>query len=223
MEIYPMHARITRLIGGLGAAALLLAALGGPAANASSVHSEASTSAKEIAFRGAMAKYWEDHITWTRLFVVSAMADSPDLQAVTDRLLQNQLDIGNAIKPFYGEVAGDHLTALLKEHIVIAADAVAAAKAGDSARLQAAQARWEGNANDIGDFLAAANPDHWPADEMRDMMAEHLELTTREVVARLQGDWAADIAAYDQIHLHILTLSDMLAGGIIAQFPGRFS
>ena len=49
-----------------------------------------------------MRKLWEDHITWTRLFIVSALSDLPDKGATTDRLRRNPVDIGNAIKPFYG-------------------------------------------------------------------------------------------------------------------------
>ena len=65
-----------------------------------------------------MRKLWEDHITWTRLFIVSASADLPDKQATTERLLRNQQDIGDAIKPFYGRAAGERLSALLTEHIL---------------------------------------------------------------------------------------------------------
>src|SRR5512141_2595672 len=73
------------------------------------------------AFHGGMRKLWEDHVTWTRLFIVSALADLPDKNATTARLLANQTDIGNAIKPFYGDAAGEQLTALLKVHITTAA------------------------------------------------------------------------------------------------------
>jgi hypothetical protein len=41
-----------------------------------------------------------------------------------------------------------------------------------------------------------------------------LALTTDEVVSRLKKDWAADIAAYDKGHEHILKLADALAEGI---------
>ena len=41
-------------------------------------------------FHDAMRKLWEDHVTWTRLFVVSALADPPDRDPTTDGLLQNQ-------------------------------------------------------------------------------------------------------------------------------------
>jgi len=54
------------------------------------------------------------------------------------------------------------------------------------------------------------------------MLHEHLQLTTREVVARLQSDWTADVAAYDEIHRQALHMADMLSTGIVAQFPKRF-
>ena len=49
------------------------------------------------------------------------------------------------------------------------------------------------------------------------------EQTSAEATARLIQDWDADIAAYDDIHLHILTMADALADGIVQQFPERFS
>jgi hypothetical protein len=132
------------------------------------------------------------------------------------------VDIGIAIKPYYGDAAGNQLTALLHDHILIAADVVAAAKAGDAARLNDQMARWQANADEIGAFLGSANPDNWPAADMKAMMRQHLDLTTAEVVARLNKDWAGDIAAYDKVHLHILVLADELSNGIVAQFPDAF-
>jgi hypothetical protein len=56
----------------------------------------------------------------------------------------------------------------------------------------------------------------------RTMMKRHLALTTKEAVARLQGNWSADVRAYDQVHAEILQMSHMLSSGIIRQFPNRF-
>src|ERR1043165_2001103 len=84
-------------------------------------------------FHDAMRKLWEDHITWTRLYIVSFAAGLPDTDAVAARLLKNQEDIGNAIRPVYGNDAGDKLTQLLKDHINGAVDILKAAKAGDTA------------------------------------------------------------------------------------------
>lgn len=177
---------------------------------------------KQLAFRQAMRQLWEDHITWTRLFIVSVAAGLPDAEPTAQRLLRNQTDIGNAIKPFYGTPAGDRLTALLKDHILIAADLLAAAKSGDGAKVDAARTRWYANADEIAAFLAAANPRSWPQAEMRTMMREHLDRTLGEATARLRGDWAADIAAYDSVHQQALNMADMLSAGIIRQFPQAF-
>ena len=168
-----------------------------------------------------MRKLWEDHISWTRLFIVSALSDLPDKGPTTDRLLRNQVDIGNAIKPFYGDAAGNKLSALLKDHILIAADIVTAAKAGQAAQVESSKARWVANADEIAAFLSGANPRHWPAAEMKAMMREHLDLTTAELMARLNRDWAGDVTAYEKIHAQILKMADMLANGIARQHPGK--
>ena len=208
------------------AAAALAVAL--PAANHAHGHDDAhavkkgDVSAKKTALHDDMRQLWEDHITWTRLFIVSAVADLPDKEATTARLLRNQKDIGNAIKPYYGKAAGKQLTKLLTEHIVIAADILAAAKAGDDAGVKEHSDRWYRNGNQIGNFLGKANPDHWPRREMRSMMREHLDLTLKEAVAHLTNDHRTDIRTYDRIHTQILAMADMLSDGIAAQFPNRF-
>jgi Flp pilus assembly protein CpaB len=63
--------------------------------------------AAQLQFHDAMRKLWEDHVTWTRLAIVSFVDDNPDLSATVDRLMANQDDIGDAIKPYYGDAAGD--------------------------------------------------------------------------------------------------------------------
>lgn len=113
-------------------------------------------------FQDAMRRLWSDHVAYTRLFIVSAASGSSDKDATTQRLLQNQADIGNAVAEFYGRDAGNKLTALLKDHILIAANIVAAAKAGDNAKVTSENKRWHDNAVDLAKFLHGANPKHWP-------------------------------------------------------------
>jgi hypothetical protein len=193
-----------------------------PMSMSMSMHHGANLSPRAVALRENMRKLWEDHITWTRLTIVSFDADLPDLQATLGRLLRNQTDIGNAIKPYYGSKAGKQLTALLRSHILIAADVLDAAKKGDADALASAQQRWNANAEDIARFLTHANRRNWPLSMTRKMMRTHLKLTTDEAVAHLQGHFDADIAAYDAVHREILQMADMLSSGIVKQFPGRF-
>jgi len=193
-----------------------------PMAMNTNAHGSPMLKAKAVELRTDMRKLWEDHITWTRLAIISLTTNSPDTEATVGRLLQNQTDIGDAVKPFYGTAAGNQVTALLKQHILIAADLIAAAQAGDSAKLAAEQATWVANADEIAAALHDLNPRNWPLVEMQEMMHRHLDLTTEEVVARLQSNWTADVAAYDKVHQEILEMSDMLSEGIVKQFPARF-
>ncbi|HJR82051.1 MAG TPA: hypothetical protein VJ821_18400 [Anaerolineales bacterium] len=176
-----------------------------------------------LAFQQAVRKLWEDHVTWTRVYIIAALAGLPEADAAAQRLLQNQVDIGDAVKPFYGEEAGEQLTVLLKDHILTAADLLAAAKSGDTTKFEEANEGWYENANQIATFLSSANPDNWPSAEMQEMMKSHLDLTLEEATARLNEDWAGDVAAYDKVHDEILHMADMLSDGIIKQFPDKFA
>jgi urease gamma subunit len=114
------------------------------------------------------------------------------------------------------------LTALLRDHILIAAELIDAAKAGNQAAQDDATKRWFANADDIATFLSQANPKNWPLADAKKMTHDHLELTTEEVVAHLEQDWGASVAAYDKVHDQILHMADMLSSGIEAQFPNKF-
>jgi hypothetical protein len=210
-------------------AILVLALSGTHGVHADSGHSHGAAEAvpvkpthKQAAFHDAMRKLWEDHITWTRLAIISFAHDLPDLPATQARLLRNQADIGNAIKPYYGRAAGDQLTALLKEHILGAVALLQAAKAGDQGAIVQRTAEWYANGNEIADFLHEANRHNWPRKALRQMMKGHLDQTLREAVHRLQGDYDADVHDYDEVHHHILVMADTLSAGIVKQFPHRF-
>ena len=177
---------------------------------------------KQAALHDGMRKLWEDHITWTRLAIISFAHDLPDLPATQARLLKNQDDIGNAIKPYYGKAAGNQLTALLKAHIVGAVELLTVAKAGDKSGIDRESAEWYVNGNQIADFLHKANRKHWPKATMRKMMKAHLDDTLSEAVNRLTGKYAADARDYDHIHAHILKMADALTNGIVKQFPKKF-
>jgi hypothetical protein len=217
----PIPLGLTALVA-LFSALAALAVSGGHAAHAHDVAPKGAITAGELELRSSMRVVWEDHVTWTRLAVISLVGGTPDTEATVARLLRNQRDIGNALAPYYGKAAGAALTAELRKHILIAADLIAAAKAGDQARVATEQARWQRNADDIAALVSRLNPRHWKRGALASMLREHLRLTTAEVVARLQGDWAADVVAYDRIHRHALMMADALSGGLVAQFPKRF-
>jgi hypothetical protein len=178
--------------------------------------------AEQVRFHDRMRTLWEDHITWTRLAIVSFAADLPDFDRTAARLLRNQTDLGNAVKPYYGHRAGNRLTALLKEHIAGAVELLKAAKAGDNAAFASAKTAWNRNGRQIARFLSRANPRFLPFTAVNPMMNEHLDQTLAEAAHRLSGDFTADIRDYEHIHHHILRMADAISGAIMKQFPSRF-
>ncbi|NOJ71798.1 glycosyltransferase [Paenibacillus alvei] len=178
-------------------------------------------SPKMVKLKTDMQKVWIDHTIWTRSYIVSAISNRPDQKDVLDRLLRNQQDIGNVIKPYYGEAAGNKLAELLREHILIAAKIVEAAKAGNQAEVKKLEADWHKNADVIAKFLSDANP-NWQFKELQDMLYTHLQLITEIVLSCLKGDWKADIAATDKNEIHMIHLADILTEGIVKQFPKKF-
>ena len=169
----------------------------------------------------AERKLWIDHVLWTRNFIISDIASLEDKGPVLERLLKNQDDIGNSIKPYYGEDAAKNLASLLREHIEIAGKVVDAAKSGNKEELDNYNKLWYANADAIADFLSSANL-KYSNKTLKDMLHKHLQLTTDEAVARLKKDWKADIASYDKGEDHMVKFADILAEGIIKQFPEKF-
>jgi hypothetical protein len=173
----------------------------------------------------AMRKLWEDHVAYTAFFYKAAINGGDDAGKVAERLLRNQDDIGSAVKPFYGEAAGNRvanrLAALLREHILIAADLVKAAKTGDATGQDEANRKFFQNGDDLAAFLSSANP-NWPRKTLEVALRGHLQMVIEQVVATLHQDTAAAIAAYDRGHEHMLMVADVLSSGIVKQFPERF-
>jgi hypothetical protein len=172
----------------------------------------------ELALRQGMRELWGEHVVWTRDYIIAATSDNPSAQTALDRLMKNQEDIGRAIAPYYGPSAGSRLTTLLEDHIRIAGEVVAAAKANHTAKLNDADRRWHDNAAEIATFLSEANP-HWPRADLQAILDEHLALTTQEATHRLHKMWAEDQATFDKVFDQAMAMADHLAEGILKQFP----
>ena len=163
-----------------------------------------------------MRVLWEDHVIWTRVVIIDAIAHGanctsnlPDLQVALARLLRDQDDIGNAVRPSLGDAVADQLTALLHDHITIAAQLVLAAKANDATAVADLKTRWYQNGNDIALALSIALGAPLFVEE--NMMKVHLDQTLAEAVDDLTGKFRASIADYDAIVAHILDMADAIS------------
>lgn len=169
-----------------------------------------------------MRVLWEEHIAWTRMAIISITFKLPDIDFVIKRLLQNATDMGAAFKKYYGEQIGTKFASLIKDHLVLAAQLVKAANAGDHKAAEMEEKRWYANAAEIAVFLNRINPTNWPKNAVNEMMNQHLRLTKSEAVYMITKDYAADVAIYDEIEKQALGMADDFSNGIIKQFPHLF-
>jgi hypothetical protein len=176
----------------------------------------------EVEFKNEFRRLWIDHVLWTSNYITSATtAGAEDQMQVLTRLLKNQEDIGNAIKPVYGEQAGNKLIDLRKEHIVIAGKIVDAAKNGKENLVNQLNKEWYRNADDIVAFLSGANP-HLKKEDLKKSFYMHLELVTNDLTASLKKDWEARIVSIDEGVTHMILMSDTISSGVVKQFPEKF-
>ena len=169
-----------------------------------------------------MRYLWSDHASYTRDVILGILDQTPDANDALARLLQNQEDIGNAIKPYYGDAAGEQLTDSLKQHIIIAGDILVAARDGNTTAFDDALAKWYANGDGISIFLNSANPSNWEIEHVKGHMKDHLDLTLAEAVAHLEGRHSDEIETYDDVFEQLMHMADMLSSGIISQFPEKF-
>ncbi|UOE55856.1 glycosyltransferase [Bacillus sp. CMF12] len=176
----------------------------------------------EVKFENEFRRLWIDHVLWTSNYITSATtAGAEDQKQVLARLLKKQEDIGNSIKPYYGDAAGNKLTELLKEHIVIAGDIVEAAKSGQGAKVNQLNKEWYRNADDIAAFLSEANP-NLKNEDVKKLLYTHLELVTDDLTASLVKDWDARIVSIDDGITHIIMMADAISDAVVKQFPDKF-
>lgn len=164
---------------------------------------------------------WIEHILWTRMLLISIAENLADLDATRARLLQNPRDIANVFRRYYGNNVANTIQRLLREHLVIGEDLIVALKNGNQTLAQELNTKWYRNADDMAEAFSSINP-FYSKEEVRNMLYEHLRITTNEVSARLKKDYAADIRAYDMVQREILQMSKFFVNGIVRQFPNLF-
>lgn len=168
-----------------------------------------------------MRKLWEEHVIWTKLVIISIASGSPDVQLVSQRLLRNPNDFEKLLMPLYGPTASEKFKELLKQHILLAADLVNAAKKKDNTQVNLIESKWYKNADEIADFLSRINP-YWDRNDVKKMMYEHLVLLKSEAVSILTNKYEDSISLFDKIEDQALMMADMYTEGILKQFPNKF-
>lgn len=172
---------------------------------------------RQLDLLNTLRRLWIEHVLWTRMFIESTAFDLDNLDAVTKRLLRNPADFADVLRPLYGNQVAARFEKLFTDHLLIAADLVNAAKAGDNKKVEEARRQWYMNADEIAEFLGSINP-YFNTKLWRNMLNEHLRMTENEAVQILTGKYPESIVQYDAIQKQALDMADDMAYGIMRQF-----
>jgi hypothetical protein len=193
---------------------------GNPESKENEMAHSASVFEQDVELNAQMVDLWEQHVAWNRNVMLCIVDELPGTAEAIERLQQNKIEIGNSIKPFYGNEAGDELTELLRAHVSISVEVMKFAKEEKQAELQDANDRWYQNADAIASFLADIN-NYWATDKIQLIIKDQLRYTTTQAICRIKKDYPADIIAYDKAHTDVLLMAEIFADGIAKQFPEK--
>lgn len=195
--------------------------LGAAVPGAAQKKKEAAENRRSV-LRDSMRKLWAERAIWTRGYILASIGGTLDARESAERLFRNQEELGNTLGLYLPDKAGGRFTELLKQDILITADAVDAAKAADEGKLQRTDRRWRENANAIADFLSRASP-HLPKSVFAEMLEGYVASTTKETLSRIHKRWPEDISAFDETFTRSLEIADVISAGILKQFPEKFN
>lgn len=170
-------------------------------------------------YKSAHMKIWADHMFYTRNAILSLLGDALDIQEINDRLLKNQEDIGNLLRPYYDSAKVDQLVELLKNHISLAVDIVTAAKSDKDTKELITQ--WQTNCKAIVNLLEDMNS-FWEQSTLENLWDNHLTLTVNEIQYRMDKNWSSDIMNFDQIMENAYLIADCISQGVVFQNQIKF-
>ena len=207
-------------------AAVFAAALMAPGVHADTMHMEMPAppegSAKVVATDAAERSLWINHVFWVRNVVVATLAKNADGAKVAEgEVVANAHGIADAIKPFYGDQAGDALFGLLAGHYGAIKAYLTATDAGDKAGQEKATADLLANAEKIATFLSGANP-NLPKNAVLGLLQAHGGHHIGQIQQLKAGQYAEEAKTWTEMQTHMYVIADALTGAIAKQFPEKF-
>jgi hypothetical protein len=168
----------------------------------------------EIDLKSTIRKLFTDHAVYTS-FVLKSIVDhhDADTKVLLPRLLQNQKDIGEQLKPFIGSSKGNKLTKVLTEHIQLAG-AVIKDATYNNPQLEQDIKKLFNNSDDVAMVLTSINPELLPYEDTQMMFIIHNEFVIDQTLARLSKDYQQEQKLYDAYYNEILLMSDLIADAL---------
>lgn len=172
---------------------------------------------EEIKFKLLIRRYVEDHVIWLRSYMVSLLANLPDISYVEERFAKNHDSLMNCMREFYGDNLADNLIVTGEDFVHLITDLLNVIEVGDTTKVSSIEADLITNVENISNLLSIANP-YYSKEELIDLYKTSLILTKYEFIARMSGDYSADIVYFDMLMHHAVVLADYISKGITEKF-----
>lgn len=177
--------------------------------NCKCLYQKEKISALKVDLKSVLRKLFTDHGVYTAFVLKSIVDCTNDTQVFLNRLLINQKDIGDQLKPIVGESAGNKVTTVLTNHIKLAGDVITAATTGDKT-LNNKIALLFNNSDQVAATLTSLNPDKLPYEITQEAFHIHNQFVIDMTLARLSGDFLQEQRLYDAYYNELLQMSDLI-------------
>ncbi len=177
-------------------------------------HKSGHKTAMQVDLKATMRILWTAHAVYTK-FVINGLVDgSGDVDVNAARVLQNQKDIGDQLKPIIGEGNGVELTRLLQTHIKLA-KTVATDAVNNSSQLNNDINKFLNNGDEISEFLERLNPKKLPFDAVSEMFLHHNQQVIDMTTLRIKGQHKEEQRLYDAYFNHMMEMSDAITDAVM--------
>ncbi|PTL60572.1 copper amine oxidase [Paraconexibacter algicola] len=174
--------------------------------------------------RATLTSTLDEHVYLAAIAIGQGLGnglDSGEFKAAAATLDKNSVALSDAIGSVYGEDAGKAFLPLWRKHIGFFVDYAKAKATKDDAAAEKAAKDLDGYRTDFGAFLNGANP-NLPTEAVAEELKPHVESVFAVVRAAATGS----PKVYERIveaASHMPNTANVLAGGIVKQFPDKFS
>ena len=178
---------------------------------------------KAVELRLALRDLWQGHIFWVRnVVLLTKLGDKEGAKVAEEQVVQDAKDIASSVVPYYGKEAGDKLFTLLAGHYGAVKDSMNAVYSGNKQAENVAMGKMTKNADEIATFLSSANPKNWSKEALVSALAAHAGFHMAQIGQINTKDFSAEAKTWAAMKKQVNEIADVLANGIIKQFPQRF-
>jgi hypothetical protein len=219
-----MKSSLRTTLGAAATAALLVSgcAQSMPAGHAMASPSTSSSATPAASLRARLNALFAEHVVLASAATGAALGGrEAEFKAAAGALDGNSVAIAQAIGSVYGKEAEAAFLPLWRRHIGFVVDYTVGAAGSDRPKQDRAVSELVSYTQDLGAFLASANP-HLPKSVVADLVKHHV-VTLKDVIdAQAAKDHARAYAAMRSASAHMAMIADPLAEAIVKQFPDRF-